>query len=210
MEPASQTDQTDPAISSFLSGPSVNLTEGFRNLTESIAAKHTSGGPGEQSTKRRKGRQPFPRDEQGNIVRPSEVKEPGQTVPGATISASPVPPIDLQLIEDSVKALLQTIDATIKQSVKESAFTLTQSKPMAENLENKVSLQKVELESMAKLSALCCQQYQLVGQHAPALFLGVFAVGYTVRVAFVLRALRSIARQLEQQKANRESSAPSN
>ncbi len=204
-----QTTQTpvepSPPFNPVFDNASVDLQQGFRNLTDAIASKHQQGTS--EPTRKRGGRKAFPRDESGNIIRPGQGPQPDQTPTGATGMQAVVPPIDLQLIEDSVKALLQTIDATIKQSVKESAFTLTRSKPMADNLESKVALQPVELTSMAKLSALCCQQYQLVGQHAPALFLGVFAVGYTVRVAFVLRALRSIARQLEAQKANRESSA---
>src|SRR5262245_33186830 len=195
--------------------PALGPDDGLRNLTESIASKYALGvEPARNRPGRPRGKGTghahgkLPRDAQGNIIRPGQVEAQGAPVSGPPIGAPAPPPIDTALIEECVKALLETIDSTIKQSVRESAFELTESAPMADNLSGKVAMKETEKSAMSKLSAVCCQQYQLAGQHAPAVFLGVFVVGYTARVAFVIRALKAMLHVKERQERNKREFGP--
>jgi len=150
-----------------------------------------------QKHKGKRGRKALPRDESGEIIRPGNktVKSNGLASSSQmdNQAVAPTPPVDIALVTESVKTLLITIDATVRESIYSTAKKVTDSEPMAKNLENRVALKEEETAMMAKLSANCCQQYNLAGQHASAVFLGVFIVGYVSKVAFVMRQLKAIA-----------------
>lgn len=109
------------------------------------------------------------------------------------VEPPPAPTIDKRLVEECVSALLTTIDGAIKEAVGSAAIRLTDSKPTTENLVGRVALRPGEKDLMAKLTAICSEQYGLAGQHAPLLLLGITSIVYGGRVFLVMRTLRTIA-----------------
>jgi hypothetical protein len=185
----------EPKGSGIFTTPLDALPDNLRQLGQEISQRHPAGVSGvDTAIKGKRGRKPFPRDASGNPIRPVQTESTGDSVPGQPISAPVAPPLDLKLIEECFRSILVTVDDTIKQSFHETTFKLTESATMADNIANKVCLKEPEKEMMPKLGALCCQQYNLAGQHAPIVFLGFFTLGYTVRCFWVARQLRAIAR----------------
>lgn len=122
---------------------------------------------------------------------------PGQKTskPSPDIPPTPVaPPIDLKVIEDAVKALCDVVDGSIRSAVRHTTMIVTEGqKPYADRNEERVALKPVERDSIGKLSAAVCQQYNLAGQHAPAIFLGVFVIGWISRSVLVVLSLKRLA-----------------
>jgi len=54
-------------------------------------------------------------------------------------------------------------------------------------------MNKEEAEQIAALSEAVCQQYSIMGEHAPAMLLGVHLAGYSAKVVFTLKKLEEIA-----------------
>lgn len=46
---------------------------------------------------------------------------------------------------------------------------------------------------MPELAEICAKQYGLLGEHAPAILLGVMVTGYAARSLYALQQLREIA-----------------
>jgi hypothetical protein len=82
----------------------------------------------------------------------------------------------------------------MQRRVFHTAFILTKDKPTSEAFADEVSMQKEERDQIAALSEAVCQQYSLMGQHAPAILLGVHVVAYGSKVALTLNKLEEIAR----------------
>jgi hypothetical protein len=154
------------------------------NLASQKAEEHKS----------KRGRKPLPRDTSGNILRPSKMGN-GNVI-NAPSQASPnqpgLPTIDPKIIEESVKAILSAVDGTIQESVLQTGLKITNHEGLANGLKKQVAMHTEEKDMMAKLSGQVCQKYNMAGQHAPAAFLAVFAIGYSTRVVVILRQLRQL------------------
>lgn len=158
-----------------------NATPSLEDLTRKVLNKATAEPP-----KKRRGRPPKNPNASSSM--------PASGVPsGPTVEVSPTPTVDKRIVEDFVSTLLTTIDLTITDSVRSNALAITESKPMAQNLADKVAIKPGEKELVAKLSGLCAEQYQVGGEHAPLFFLVLTLGGYGVRVGLTIRQLRQLA-----------------
>lgn len=141
----------------------------------------------------KRGRKPLPRDAAGNIVRPAKSKtDTGAGQASPVDQPQVVSTIDPVLVQESVKALLGTVDETVKKSVKITAMRLLNAENQAAILESKVAMTTTEVDMISKLSGNVAVQYQLAGQHANAAFLAVFVIGYSVRVGMVMNELKKL------------------
>jgi len=117
------------------------------------------------------------------IVSPNKSAEP----------ADDAPKLDAGMVADSMAALLDIVDSAIRDSVRESALSITGQDEIAKQFENRVALKPVERKTISKLAETVSLQYGLAGQHTPAVFLFVFLASYSCRSLLVVRELRKLA-----------------
>ena len=164
------------------------------NLGTSIASEH----------KRKRGRPPGKGNKPANDLK----KETESSVTSPSIE--PVTPaIDPEIIQESVKSILTIVDSTMKENVESSAFEICNNASLAKGLADKVAMKDLEKDMISKLSGQVCVQYNVAGQHAPAAFLAVFAVGYTTRVLHVLKKLKTLEAFAREERAKNANSKPS-
>lgn len=75
-----------------------------------------------------------------------------------------------------------------------TAIVLTKDKGVSEAFAEEVAMTKDERDQIAALSEAVCLQYSIMGQHAPAIFLGAHLVGYGTKVFLTLNKLEEIAK----------------
>ncbi len=90
--------------------------------------------------------------------------------------------------------MCKTIDGIGKRKVYRTALALTKSDSLATEFTEDVAMQPDEIEMIASLSETVATQYALMGQHSPAILLGVAIVGVGARYGFVLNKLNDIQR----------------
>lgn len=104
------------------------------------------------------------------------------------------PPIDLELVRKSVKGILSAVDDLIGRKIYRFALHVSeQDKGFATSIVHEMEMTPDEKDIISNLSGVICQKYQLLGQYAPELLLGVCLAGYGTRTWLTLRKLRQLA-----------------
>ena len=116
---------------------------------------------------------------------------PGEKQPGAKSDSPAFAP---GVVERAVASLCGTVDRFIQRRTYHTALVLTQEEPLAKCFVDEVAMSADEREQIATLSEAVCHQYQIMGQHAPAIFLGAHLIGYGTKCFLVLSKLEEIAK----------------
>lgn len=124
---------------------------------------------------------------------------PGEKQPGAKSDSPAFAP---GVVERAVASLCGTVDRFVQRRTYHTAFVLTKEEPLARLFAEEVAMSADERQQIATLSEAVCHQYQIMGQHAPAIFLGAHLIGYGTKCWLVLSKLEEIA------KVNRQHPAP--
>jgi hypothetical protein len=98
--------------------------------------------------------------------------------------------------------LCGTLDRFIVRRTYAAALRVSKDEALAKALAGDVAMEADEKDLIASLSETVCAQYQLAGQHAPAVLLGVAVIGYAGRSAFVLGKIGDLARTAAAERKN--------
>lgn len=91
-----------------------------------------------------------------------------------------------------------------------TALAVTADQDLAKGFAGDVAMADEEKQQIAALSETVCLQYAILGQHAPAVFLGVTVAGYGTKVYLVLNKLEGLAKfnKLHQEKKTKAEEKP--
>jgi hypothetical protein len=117
------------------------------------------------------------------------------SAPSATQGVQqPSPPIDKELIRKSVESLLRAFDSIIVRRVYQTAMLVSKDdKQFSTTLAGNAAITKDELDLIPSLSAEVAAKYQILGQYAAEILLGVCIVGYGTRTVITFNKLREMA-----------------
>lgn len=106
----------------------------------------------------------------------------------------PVSPIDKELIRKSVESLLRAFDSIIVRRVYQTAMLVSKDdKPFSTQIATNSAITKDELDLIPSLSAEIAAKYQLLGQYAAEILLGICIVGYGTRTVITFNKLHEMA-----------------
>lgn len=126
--------------------------------------------------------------------------------PPATGGMVDSPPLDLELVRKSVRGILSALDDLVGRKIYRFALHVSdKDKGFATSIVHEMEMTPDEKDIISNLSGVICQKYQLLGQYAPELLLGVCLAGYGTRTWLTLRKLRQLAEErAERMKAKSE------
>jgi hypothetical protein len=116
------------------------------------------------------------------------------SVPQSSLAGVDAPAFPPGVVEKAVGALCKTVDRLVVRRTYATAFGLTKDKPLADQFAGDVAMTDEEREQISTLAETVCLQYGMLGQHAPAVFLGISIIGYGTKVYLVLNKLDEIAK----------------
>lgn len=104
------------------------------------------------------------------------------------------PPFAPGVVEKAVKALCSSVDRLLRRRTYTTGLLITRNRELAEEFSKEVAMTEEETQQIATLSESVCLQYQILGHHAPALFLLVIVSGYGTKVFLTLNKLDELAK----------------
>lgn len=90
-------------------------------------------------------------------------------------------------------ALCKTADRYLTRRIERAAFALTKDATKAAEIAAGAAMEEDERAMIASLTETVCLQYNLAGQHTPAIILGGALLAYGTRVTLAMSELKSIA-----------------
>jgi len=177
------------ADATILPGPGTGTADATR-ISESVAKAHdetVAKHNGKTASKRPVGR---PRKDGTAPSTPRPLANP----PQSALVGIDVPAFPPGVVEKAVGALCKTVDRLVVRRTHQTAFALTKEKALADQFAGDVAMTDEEREQISTLAETVCLQYGMLGQHAPAVFLGVSIIGYGTKVFLVLNKLDEIAK----------------
>jgi hypothetical protein len=158
--------------------------EVVNGATADIAAKHA---PGFKRGQGQRGPDKGPRRKPGE-------KAVGADSAGAQVGAGEPrrPVVDTALVKRSVESLCRTVDSIVVKRIYRETLALSQSDELAKALADDAGMKRDELEMISDLTSKVCEQYGIMGEHAPALFLAIAVVGYGTRVGMTLNKVAEL------------------
>jgi hypothetical protein len=177
------------AETTILPAPGASTPDPAR-IRESVATAHSetvAKHNGKPADKRPVGR---PRKDGSSANAPRALANPPQSV----VTGTDAPPFPPGVVQKAVGALCKTVDRLVVRRTHQTAFALTKDKPIADQFAGDVAMTDEEREQISTLAETVCLQYGMLGQHAPAVFLGVSIIGYGTKVFLVLNKLDEIAK----------------
>lgn len=106
------------------------------------------------------------------------------------------PPLDHGIIQKSLGKLASTVDRYLTRRVFRVATKVSGGdKNFAQELAHEAGMKTDELELISDLGADVCEQYEISGQHAPALALAICLVDYGSRMTEALNKLAEMEKR---------------
>lgn len=109
------------------------------------------------------------------------------------------PPFAPGVVEKAVKSFCATADRLVRRRCFNTAFLITKNRELAEEFSKESAMAEEEAQQIASLSETVCLQYQILGQHAPALFLFISVAAYGTKVVLCMNRLEDMAKQVAAQ-----------
>lgn len=118
------------------------------------------------------------------------------------------PSIVAEQITSAIKSLVSVVDSRVCASIRRTAVKITNDHDFSRELAESVALTQVETETIASLTVIIVNKYNILGTYAPEALLAVSLIGWGYRVHRATSELRELRKDMEASLAARNGLSP--
>lgn len=181
--------QAPPANDAPIASSSDNLSP------DEVLARH----PAQERKRRTRSDKGIPRGPRSPAAEP---------VPTDVSGGVQTPSIAAEQITSAIKSLVSVVDSRVTASIRRTAVKVTNDHTFAQELAESVALTQVETETIASLTVIVVNKYNILGTYAPEALLAVSLIGWGYRVHKATSELRELRKDIETTLAQRNGLSP--